>query len=200
MAFDIKKKYNSGSVFTPISEGVHIAHITRAVVGESSNGNPMLTVEYTVLTPKDDKGKKFRDKIVLVDEWYGYGKISKLCVAVDPNMVGAAQDPENGFDPHNQASVFKHLIGGLITIRTKHKAATNRAGEARTYVEINDRRDAPGWEPVKPEHLTRLFNELGRKPELPQNAYTDFDGTPIIADDSDLFGAETGFSADDFPF
>lgn len=203
MGFKLGSYDMPSSNFKPISECKHVCHITKTVCKPSSKGVPMIVFEFTVQSPAEDRGKKFREWVHLVDEWYGYPRLQALCLAVNPQMKSLDQDP-SGFDPESQKSCFDHLLGRLVTIDTKNEKSEN--GKTYTRVRFGNAQ-RPGVYVVTAEHRARLFTEIGGEPELPADSRCDFDGIPLIEGEKvktsigdDVWGASGSMDDDDIPF
>lgn len=171
--FSLTKEYDD--VFVPISQGWATAQINKAVLTESKKGDPMLVLQYKILAPNKDLNKTCRDYVVLVDESWGYGRLGKICLAADPNMVGCTDATPNGFDPHDQQSCHRYLLGQVFNVRIKHTVTTGDGGEERTWANA----DKYGY--CNPTRRQGVYAEIGGQPDLDDEAFCDFDGVSLTA-------------------
>ncbi len=185
--FDLKKTYDDD--FSPITEGWHMVQVNRAILGESKKGEPQIQLQYRMLSPHADRGKTCRDYINLVDAPWGYARLAQVCLAIDPNMSGSANSSD-GFDPHNQQSIFNHVLGGILNVYIKHTTGEGRDGVERTYANA----DKHGY--AKPQKRQAVFAELGGEPKLDDDAYCDFDGIPLNDGQRSLDVPSQGFKED----
>lgn len=184
MGFSSKRSYND---YEPISEGKHIAQMTKCVLGQSRKGKDMLTMRWTIVDVRDgQEGRTWRDYIVLEEKPWGYGKLAELCRAAD--VLGCDDDPD-GLDPHNQVSVHKHLVGVIASIETKNEESQGSDGRSFTNTRSEQYSEAV-W--------------AAEAPDLPFDAYLDFNDEPIgaaLEDDwSDGGSFNDGFAENDVPF
>lgn len=184
MGFSSKRSY---SEFEPIREGDHVAQLTKCVLTKSRKGDDMLAIRWTIVGENDpQRGRTWRDYIVLKPTSWGYGKLSEICSAV--GIQGCEDDPD-GLDPHEQMSSHKHLIGIVVTVKTSNESSSS--GDGKTY--INTRSQS--------HRKATWTSEL---PELPHDAYLDFEDQPIgMAGDSsgqEMWSGDDAFSDSDVPF
>jgi hypothetical protein len=159
----------------PTPEGWHKFAITKARLTRSSGGNDMLANRYSVIG-KDDpfEGRNLRDWIVYTKSRNGFGKLAALCQAVDPDMVSAGRDPENGFNHKAQASVDYHLLGQVFAARIEH--------EDDSYNDRNGKRVGMKRERIvefrvlSDRELATLEADYGGEPRppLPDDAHSDW--------------------------
>lgn len=185
MSFDASEDYD-----TPIEDGDHLALITKVVLTESKKGTPMCAVRFHMISPKDEsQGQSLRDYFLLIQKPYGYGKLARLCRAVD--VVGVAQDPA-GLDPHDQDSLWEHLLGKPVTITTSHEVKPRNDGSGDFYSY-----QVEGYKAVS-DKAKGALEKIGAL-ELPDDCRTDLDGNQIGAT-QDGFATEEGFDESDLPF
>ncbi len=163
---------------SPPDEGEHFMWITKARLGKSASGNPMISLRYTIIgTNGPDnqtnrfKGRDLRDFITLKDDRNGLGRLRSLCMAVDPDMPSAKRDPVNGFRPGSQDSINFHLVNGLFVGTIAHESWTDNKGKERVDGRVVEYRRLT----AKEEKW--LDEEYGPElvPELPEDAYKDFE-------------------------
>lgn len=163
----------------PIPEGWHSFSITRARLTKSKAGNPMQANRYTVIGKENPhEGKSLRDWIVYTKGRNGFGKLSALCQAVDPDMQSYARDPEAGFNHNDQASIDFHLLGQVFAGRIEH--------EFRSYIDPSGKKVEKTDERLmdvrllSDRELATLQADYGGEPRppLPEDARLDWDVKP----------------------
>jgi len=159
----------------PPSEGWHRIMISKARLGRSKSGNPMLSLRYTVIGKDDEfEGREFRDWIVYMRSRFGFGKLSALCQAVDPQMQSVKRDPEGGFDHKSQDSIDYHLLGQVLAVRVEHESSSYVNGDGDKVERVNAR--AAEFRLLSDRQLASLEADYGGnpRPDLPDDAHEDF--------------------------
>jgi hypothetical protein len=159
-SFSTKADYN----FT-LAPGLHAAQITRAIVGESKTGKPMLSLRFSICGGK----LTWRDFIVLEASRFGFGRLVTLCDSI--GVVGAADDP-NGLDPFDQSSVTTHLLGKVLQVETTNE--TTQGHDGRPFVQVR----SVTFAALDSEQSI----EWAETPALPEDAIEDWDGNRIGPD------------------
>ena len=166
----------------PLPEGWHKFAITKARFATSSSGNRMLANRYSVIG-KDDpfEGRTLRDWIVYTKSRNGFGKLASLCQAVDPEMVSASRDPENGFNHNAQDSVDYHLLGQVFAAKIEHEDDVYTDRDGRRVEKVRER--IVEFRALSDRELGTLEADYGGEPRppLPDDANEDW---PAKKDDS----------------
>lgn len=159
----------------PLPEGWHFFSITKARLMKSSTGNDMLANRYTVIGTGDPfEGRSLRDWIVYTKSRNGFGKLQSLCQAVDPAMVSASRDPENGFNHMAQASVDYHLLGQVFAGQIEHEDDSYKDRNGRIVDKTRERFVA--FRALSERELATLEADYGGEPRppLPDDASEDW--------------------------
>lgn len=141
--------------FSPPAAGWHTFYVTEAILGDSKKGQPMITVKTEVIASDDPDsvGKKVTEWFILIDEWFA--KLSRFCMALDPDMVGAEEDPNNGFDPNDQDSINFHFVPQPFRGKISHSKGKDSEGNVRTDARFKE------WAPLEAKHAEQLRELYG---------------------------------------
>lgn len=154
----------------PIAPGTHAFFITHAELGRSkATDKPMITLEFTVINTNDpDRGKVIKEWVVLEEKFRR--KLSNLCLACNPAMTSRTPNNPDGFDPMDQASINRHLMGAPLAgrVEVKPRTYTTKAGEQRTTNEARFVFDSP-WRALTEAEKAKLAGQYNGylTPELP---------------------------------
>jgi len=161
MGFSTNKRYSDR--VPPLADGWHDCIITRAACLRSKAGNSMLGLRFTRF---GSPGQIERAYIVL--KGYGLDKLGDLCRAAG---IPGSEDVKGGLDPENQESSHEWLLGVVVgvDVRNETESYTNHNGETRTTTKPRP----IGYR--TPSAATVEEIKLHGKPELPEDAWCDFD-------------------------
>jgi len=153
-----------------LPDGDHIAQITKIPLGRSKNGNDMIAMRWSVIAG-DNVGMIVRDWIVLMQGKFGYGKLGSLCRPL--GVKGSLQDPKAGLEPHEQASLFKLLLGRIAVITTEQETYEDNEGEEQIRTKV------VGFKAVTKKTLEAIEAKHNGLPPLPEDAHQDWDGNEL---------------------
>jgi len=184
-----------GGEFTPISNGWHQFYITQAELTTSKKGNEMIALRYTVIGEDEHAKKHTRDWIVLTQTKFGFGKLAKLCRAIDPDMKGTGADPEDGFDPFSQKSINYHLLGQPFGGKVKQESRKWMQDDGTEETRIAER--VQDFRLIDNNGLKKLEAQYGGDPTppLPDDAHGDSYGGGYSGGVASTSGVD-----DDIPF
>jgi hypothetical protein len=170
---EVQQDSDRDRTYTPIEEGNHICMIHKAVSGMSSAGNRMVALEWKVVGPEDkDKNKRFFDWFVFSENPKDAGTARLIKVCLSAGIKGCAVDP-NGLDPTSQKSVWEHMLGKVIVVRTWQK---EEEYQGKTRIKIRSGRFYPLNDTDK-KAMDKAYGANG--PELSSFSYEDLKGNPI---------------------
>lgn len=166
--FSTSDDYGSPRDFSqPVAKGPHVVQVIGlAVTTSKSSGNPMLAARFVVIGPTDKDHKRYLFENYVLLQNAGFPRLQQLVLAIDSDIVGCKQDPENGFDPRKQDSVDQ-LMGAPVIVVVSHHNETWQGKQ-----QVKER--IAKYTPVSDALYKKLAAEYGEScgPDLPADAYT----------------------------
>lgn len=168
-------EWGSGD-FTPPSEGWHILQVVECERTQSSTNREMIKLRAKVILSDDEasEGRSVFENFILEPEFFG--KLSSLCMAVDPEMVQASacdgrfEGDDSGLDLDEQASLDYHILRQPFRARIYHKKEMYK-GEKTIKAQVGK------YETVRQEDAERLREKYGDNlvPELAESSSSSAD-------------------------
>lgn len=180
--------------YAPPQEGTALLMLTRCEFTKNKAGDKyMLANRLQVIEPGRDKGKTFRDWIMLTKSRNGFGKLAEVTQAIDDTMKSIKQDPDNGFSPYDQDSINFHLLGQPFAGTIEHEE-----GEWNGKKTLNARLTKVR-EITKKEYdlLVEHYGTGEPRPDLPSDARSPW---PSRKPEQSSGSAGASFNDDEIPF
>lgn len=175
MGYTHGQRHNT--TFDVVALGWHMAYCTQCVVTKSKRGDDMWRMRWQILLG-GDKGRRIAyQHVMLVDEDWGYGRVTDILDAFDPKA------DRSDANPHSQQWSDSNVVAQACWVKVKHRL--DQKGEKQAEV--------VEWKALTAADCDKLEAEYGDGqgfivPPLPDDAFTE-SSTP----------ASSGFSDDDIP-
>lgn len=128
MSFDPGTEYDKPAQrggFRIADEGKHVVQLTKCDYGVSRAGNPMWTMEFTVLLG-DSKGLVIKNWQTLRES--DHYDMTQICHACSAKL----RKPGSGFDEEDQSDLNEYLFGSVLVLDVEHE---EREWKGKTLVD-----------------------------------------------------------------